>query len=63
MTKYGIEKMIGQTYLNNMPAYDGELSDEDIIAALSFIRRTWSDTVKQQHDEINARANAQSTDT
>ena len=42
MTKYGIEKMIGKTYPNNMPAYDGELPDEEIIAALSFIKSTWS---------------------
>ena len=60
MTKYGIEKIIGQTYPNNMPPYDGELSDEEIIAALSFIKSTWSNTVKRQHDQINARANAQS---
>ena len=58
MTKYGIEKMIGQTYLNNMPEYDGELSDEEIIAALSFIKSTWSNAVKRQHDQINAHANA-----
>ena len=27
MTKYGIEKIIGKRYKNNMPAYDGILSD------------------------------------
>ena len=62
MTKYGIEKMIGKTYPNNMPAYEDELSDEEIIAALSFIKSTWSNTVKRQHDQINARANSQSKD-
>ena len=60
MTKYGIEKMIGKTYPNNMPAYEDELSDDEIIAVLSFIKSTWPDTVKRQHDQINARANAQS---
>ena len=60
MTKYGIEKMIGQTYPNNMPAYEDELSDEEIIAVLSFIKSTWPNAVKRQHDQINARANAQS---
>ena len=62
MTKYGIEKMIGKTYPNNMPAYEDELSDEEIIAALSFIKSTWSNTVKRQHDQINARVNSQSKD-
>ena len=60
MTKYGIEKMIGKTYPNNMPAYENELSDDEIIAVLSFIKSTWPNTVKRQHDQINARANAQS---
>ena len=63
MTKYGIEKMIGKTYPNNMPAYEDELSDEEIIAVLSFIKSTWPNTVKRQHDQINARANAQSKET
>ena len=60
MTKYGIEKMIGKTYPNNMPAYEDELSDDEIIAVLSFIKSTWPNNVKRQHDQINARANAQS---
>jgi mono/diheme cytochrome c family protein len=52
--------MIGKTYPNNMPAYEDELSDDEIIAVLSFIKSTWPNTVKRQHDKINARANAQS---
>ena len=60
MTKYGIEKMIGKTYPNNMPAYEDELSDDEIIAVLSFIKSTWPNNVMRQHDQINARANAQS---
>ena len=62
MTKYGIEKMIGQTYPNNMPAYEDELSDEEIIAVLSFIKSEWPNNVRWQHDQINARAKAQSND-
>jgi mono/diheme cytochrome c family protein len=60
MTKYGIEKMIGKTYPNNMPAYEGKLSDNEIIAVLSFIKSMWPNNVKRQHDQINASANAQS---
>ena len=56
MTKYGIEKMIGRSYRNNMPAYDDKLTDEEIVAALSFIKSTWSGRIQRQHDQINARA-------
>ena len=62
MTKYGIEKMIGKTYPNNMPAYEDELSDHEIIAVLSFIKSTWPERVQQQHDQINAHANTHSKD-
>jgi mono/diheme cytochrome c family protein len=58
MTKYGIEKMIGKKYPNNMPVYEGQLSDEQIIAALSYIKSTWSRRIQRQHDQINTRANA-----
>ena len=60
MTKYGNEKIIGKTYPNNMPAYEDELSDNEIIAVLSFIKSTWPNNVKRQHDQINAHANAHS---
>ena len=53
MTKYGLEEIIGQEYPNNMPAYKDILSDEEILASLSFIKSTWSREIKLQHDEIN----------
>ena len=56
MTKYGIEKMIGRKYPNNMPAYKDKLTDEEIIAALSYIKSTWPSRIQRQHDLINARA-------
>ena len=59
MTKYGIEAMIGKTYPNNMPAYKDKLNDEEILAALSYIKSTWSSRIQRQHDQINARAKAQ----
>ena len=58
MTKYGIEEMIGKTYHNNMPAYKDKLTDEEILAALSYIKSTWSSRIQRQHDQINARAKA-----
>ena len=58
MTKYGIKEMIGKSYPNNMPAYEDKLTDDEIIAALSYIKSTWSVRIKRQHDQINARAKA-----
>ena len=58
MTKYGIEEMIGKSYPNNMPAYEDKLTDDDIIAALSYIKSTWSGRIQRQHDQTNARAKA-----
>ena len=59
MTKYGIENIIGKTYPNNMPAYGDKLTDEEILAVLSYIKSTWSDRTQRRHDEINVRAKAQ----
>ena len=59
MTKYGIEKIIGKSYPNNMPAYEDKLMDEEILAALSYIKSTWSGPIQRQHDQINARARVQ----
>ena len=57
MTKYGIEKMIGKEYPNNMPAYEGKLTDKEIIAVLSYIKSTWPKELQTQHDLINSRSN------
>ena len=53
MTKYGLEEVIGQEYPNNMPAYNDVLSDQKIVAVLSFIKSTWSTRIRLQHDKIN----------
>ena len=59
ITKYGIEEMIGEKYPNNMPAYENELTDNEIIAVLSYIKSTWPKPIQLQHDEISAYANSQ----
>ena len=55
VTKYGIEELIGEKYLNNMPVYKDILSDEEIIAVLSYIKSTWPSKIKKIHDQINDR--------
>ena len=59
MTKYGLEEIIGQEYPNNMPAYNNLLSDQEIVAALSYIKSTWSIKVRLQHDQINTMSKEQ----
>lgn len=55
ITKYGLAKLIGQPdYRTAMPVYDGVLSDDEIVAVLSWIKTQWPAKVRQQHDEINA---------
>ena len=56
MTKYGIEKIIGKKYLNNMPAYEDILSDKEIIAVLSFIKSSWPKKIQEIHNNINRRS-------
>ena len=56
MTKYGIEKIIGKKYQNNMPAYDRILSDKEIIAVLSYIKSMWPKNIREKHNQLNARA-------
>ena len=56
MTKYGIEKIIGKKYLNNMPAYKDILTDKEIIAVLSFIKSKWPNQIQEIHNNINFRS-------
>lgn len=54
ITKYGLAKITGQKdYKTNMPVYDGVLSDEEIIAALSYIKSTWPENIRDRHDQMN----------
>ena len=53
LTKYGFKAMIDDDYKVSMPVYDDILSDEEIIASLSYIKSTWPDEVIEIHDKIN----------
>lgn len=55
ITKHGLAKLIDQPdYRTAMPVYDGVLSDDEIVAVLSWIKAQWPLEVQQRHDEINA---------
>jgi len=52
LTKYGPQYVAGPDYQSDMPAFDGVLLDDEIIAALSFIKSTWNARERQAQDEI-----------
>ncbi|MGD8327619.1 MAG: cytochrome c [Sphingomonadales bacterium] len=55
ITKFGPGFTAGPDYQSDMPAYDGVLSDEEIVAVLSYIKSTWPAAIQQKHDVINQR--------
>ncbi len=56
LTKYGPAEVIGDpSYATNMPAYEDTLSDDEIIAVLSYIKSTWPPHIRARHDEMEKR--------
>lgn len=56
LTKHGPQFVAGPDYKSDMPAFEGVLTDREILAALSYIKSTWPAEVRATHDEINKRA-------
>jgi len=55
ITKYGAARVINDpTYQSAMPAYENVLSDQEIIAVLSFIKSSWPEQERQWQDEVNS---------
>lgn len=56
LTKYGPPKQLGngEPYYSNMPAYESVLSDEEIVAVLSYIKKSWPAEIRARHDQMNA---------
>jgi len=48
--KKGVQGFAGVNYETDMPIYDGILTDDEIIAVLSFIKSTWPDIIRKRHD-------------
>lgn len=51
LTKYGIQRFAGADYVSKMPVYDGVITDEEIWAALAYIKSTWPDDIIKRHNE------------
>ena len=56
MTKFGPAAFAGlDDYKTDMPAFDGVLSDEEILAALAYIKSTWPAEIRARQDDISRR--------
>lgn len=53
--KFGVGKLIGDPdYASDMPVYEEVLTDDEIIAVLSYIKSTWPQEVRARHDDTKA---------
>lgn len=56
LTKFGIAKLAGlKDHKTSMPIYEETLSDDEIIAVLSYIKSTWPKKLRDRHDQLNQR--------
>lgn len=54
ITKFGVAKAANlKDHQSAMPAFEGQLSDEEIVAALSWIKSQWPPRIRAQHDLLN----------
>lgn len=54
ITKLGMARGANlNDYKSAMPAYEGILSDDQIIAVLSFIKSQWPEDIRNRHDSLN----------
>ncbi len=55
IVKIGLGKLAGlDDYQTNMPIFEDILSDEEIIAIMSYIKSTWPIKIQISHDKLNA---------
>lgn len=54
ITKYGPGVVIGDvTYKTAMPAYSGILTDEEIVAVLSYLKNAWPAEEREWQEKVN----------
>lgn len=54
ITKEGVAKVANlKDYATAMPVYDGVLSDDEIVAVLSWIKSQWPADIRMRHDQLN----------
>lgn len=47
MTKFGVKPFAPADWVNDMPAFEGVLSDEQIWAVLAYIKSQWPEKVRE----------------
>ncbi len=55
ITKLGTKAIAGDDYETDMRGFGSELSDDEIIAVLSYIKSTWPAEIRKRHDQMNKR--------
>ena len=59
ITKEGVAKAAQlKDYASAMPVYEGVLTDDEIVAVLSWIKSQWPADIRAKHDQINQQARA-----
>ncbi|SFU23280.1 cytochrome c [Mesorhizobium sp. YR577] len=54
ITKLGVAKAANlKDYKTRMPAFGEVMSDDDIVAVLSYIKSRWPEELRKRHDELN----------
>ena len=56
ITKLGTASIVGPDYKTRMLAYADVLTDEEIIAVLSYIKSRWPKQIRRRHDRMNEAA-------
>ena len=56
LTKLGPAALAGGGYESDMPGFEGTLSDDEILAVLSYIKSRWPPEIRERHDQINRQA-------
>jgi mono/diheme cytochrome c family protein len=55
ITKYGVAKASNlKDYDSAMPAFEGDHTDAEIVAVLSWIKAQWAPEIRKHQEEINA---------
>ncbi len=55
LTKKGPAAVAGTGYESDMPGFEGVLSDQQIVAVLSYIKSQWPEKVRKRHDMLNVK--------
>lgn len=62
ITKFGLAPIAGADYATDMPAFEGTLTDAEILAALAYIKSRWPERIRVHQAGIDAQARAQETE-